>query len=1019
MTTKKLANKFIGLGLVAAIALAVPIVPLVKGFNSQIAIAEKERVGVVVHGELRKMLQEVQRHRGASTALLAGKQTFKERADRAMSGADAAMGGADVALANAEASIGKARQWAEFKRGWQTLKGGYATLSPQENARQHTALIAILLDVMDSVAEQSELVLDPEVVTYYAMDMNIIQLPPLTERMGQARALGSLVLSDKLLDSKRRDSLIEGLAEAQIRQKSVLADSEKIYAADESNRARLAGAVAPAIAGMATFIGNIQKNLLDAETLSYDPGRYFDEATQSIDASFRLYDEGTRFLDQELMQRIARIERERLLVLVLVFALVAVAAIVAFVMLRSVHRSVVSVSNALDRIAAGELDVQLRAETNDEIGQMVHCLEDMQSQLRGRLEADRLAANETMRLKVALDVTSNSVMVADPEGTIIYCNAALLGMMRNAENDLRQDLPNFRVDTMLGANFDIYHRQPAHQRNLLAGLKGTHRARLQIGGRDFTLIASPVINAAGERLGTVVEWQDRTDEVAIEREVATIIEAAANGDFSQRLDSSGMDGFFRQVSEGVNKLLAASTDALDDVGAMLARMAKGDLTQKIETPYQGILGRLKDDANVTVDNLQEMLLSIKDATDSINTAAKEIASGNLELSRRTEEQASSLQETASSMEELTGTVKQNADNSRQASELAGSAQQVAIKGGEVVGQVVQTMTAIHQSSNRIADIIGVIDGIAFQTNILALNAAVEAARAGEQGRGFAVVASEVRNLAQRSAAAAKEIKGLISDSVDKVEAGSKLVDQAGRTMDEVVSSIRRVAGLMVGISDASREQSAGIEQVSIAVSQMDEVTQQNAALVEQAAAAAESLEEQAGNLALSVAVFRLSGGVVVSGEQNLRGLDIDGAISAHRGWKQHLTDYVAGGGAQLDPVIVGRDDVCALGCWIHGDGRVLNGHPGYGDLKTEHAGFHRCAAEIIRTAKSGDTDRARREIAGEFSARSQRVIGLLENLRSTDDIAMSRQLTGTPGRKQPSVSVLALSGPTEDEWEEF
>jgi methyl-accepting chemotaxis protein len=209
------------------------------------------------------------------------------------------------------------------------------------------------------------------------------------------------------------------------------------------------------------------------------------------------------------------------------------------------------------------------------------------------------------------------------------------------------------------------------------------------------------------------------------------------------------------------------------------------------------------------------------------------------------------------MEQLTSTVKQNADNARQANELAGNAQQVAIKGGEVVGQVVDTMSAIHQSSSKIADIIGVIDGIAFQTNILALNAAVEAARAGEQGRGFAVVATEVRNLAQRSAAAAKEIKGLISDSVEKVETGNKLVDQAGRTMEEIVTSIKRVARIMGDISDASREQSSGIEQVSLAVSQMDEVTQQNAALVEEAAAAAESLEEQAHNLAQAVSVFRV------------------------------------------------------------------------------------------------------------------------------------------------------------------
>jgi len=525
---------------------------------------------------------------------------------------------------------------------------------------------------------------------------------------------------------------------------------------------------------------------------------------------------------------------------------------------RQITRPLNEAVELAESVAAGNFDHTVNPAGSDEPAHLLKTLDKMQTDLKLRNQADRKAADETLRIKVALDVASNNVMVADPEGKIIYCNESVLAMMRHAENDLRKELPNFRAAEIVGANFDIYHRQPSHQRNLLAGLKGTYRNSIRVGGRSFNLVANPIINARGERLGTVVEWLDRTDEVAIESDVAGIIGAAVSGDFSKRLDSSRMNGFFKQISDGINALLEANSRALGDVGAMLARMSKGDLTTKIETDYQGMLGKLKDDANTTVDNLQDIILSIKDATGSINTAAKEIASGNQDLSSRTEQQASSLEETASSMEQLTSTVKQNADNSRQASELAGNAQQVAVKGGEVVAQVVQTMSAIHQSSSKIADIIGVIDGIAFQTNILALNAAVEAARAGEQGRGFAVVATEVRNLAQRSAAAAKEIKGLISDSVEKVSVGNRLVDQAGRTMEEVVTSIRRVAQIMSDISSASREQSAGIEQVGLAVTQMDEVTQQNAALVEEAAAAAESLEEQANSLARTVAVFALA-----------------------------------------------------------------------------------------------------------------------------------------------------------------
>jgi methyl-accepting chemotaxis protein len=291
---------------------------------------------------------------------------------------------------------------------------------------------------------------------------------------------------------------------------------------------------------------------------------------------------------------------------------------------------------------------------------------------------------------------------------------------------------------------------------------------------------------------------------------------------------------------------------------MAESVASGDLTRHIEVTSRDETGQLLQALKHMNDNLVQIVGDVRAGTQTIATASSEIATGNLDLSSRTEEQASSLEQTAASMEELTSTVKQNAENARQANQLAISASEVAVKGGMVVSEVVDTMGSINSSAKKIVDIIGVIDGIAFQTNILALNAAVEAARAGEQGRGFAVVASEVRSLAQRSAAAAKEIKTLIDDSVHKVDTGAKLVDQAGVTMQEIVTSVKRVTDIMSEITAASQEQTSGIEQVNTAITQMDQVTQQNAALVEEAAAASDAMQQQAAALTQAISVFKLN-----------------------------------------------------------------------------------------------------------------------------------------------------------------
>ncbi|WP_262252533.1 methyl-accepting chemotaxis protein [Stenotrophomonas maltophilia] len=494
-------------------------------------------------------------------------------------------------------------------------------------------------------------------------------------------------------------------------------------------------------------------------------------------------------------------------------------ALAAWAITRSLTRPLEGAVKLADGIANGRLDNVIDASGNDEVTQLLRSMQRMQAQLQAVMAAQGELArqHDAGSLSYRMD---ESAFPGD-YGRMVHETNALVGSHVQVQNRL--------IEVM------------------------KHYAR-----GDLSVDMDPL---PGEK-AAITQAMDETKSSlsAINSEIRRLATAAAAGDFSLRGDEGRFAYDFRDMVAGLNRLMQTTDENLVQVSTLLQAISRGDLTVRMQGDFHGVFARMRDDCNATVDQLKQIVGRIQSSASSINLAAGEIASGNTDLSRRTEQQAANLEETAASMEELTSTVKQNAEHARQANQLAIGAHGVASQGGEVVGQVVTTMSAIEAASKKIAEIISVIDGIAFQTNILALNAAVEAARAGEQGRGFAVVASEVRTLAQRSAGAAKEIKGLIEDSVGKVADGSALVRQAGTTMGEIVASVQRVTDIMADISAASQEQSSGIEQVNQAVVQMDETTQQNAALVEEASAAARSMEEQANLLAEAVSVFRTGGG---------------------------------------------------------------------------------------------------------------------------------------------------------------
>jgi methyl-accepting chemotaxis protein len=517
---------------------------------------------------------------------------------------------------------------------------------------------------------------------------------------------------------------------------------------------------------------------------------------------------------------------------------------IAIIVNRLLLRPLPQIAGWTERLAQYDMTVEIGyRDRRDEIGTLARAVEELKKTSVAAAQAES-----------GLENVATNVIIANTNGIVVYSNKGMLTALRDIADDMRRTTPDFDPDNITGMQIDIF---PGHDRNLLAKLTDAYRARTTIGNRIFDVIANPALNKRGERVGTVVEWADRTEEVRLGNEVVQLVQRATDNGFADRIDLTGKTGFIKSLSEAINTMSDKCQAMTGEIASAISAMAQGDLTQRLDKDYPGIFGQLKTGATAMAERLRDFATHLTDTARTVRDASGEISSGSQDLASRTESQAASIEETAASMHEITTTVKQNADNAQAANQLAVVARDTAEKGGGVVADAVKAVTQIEESAQKISDIVGLIDEIAFQTNLLALNASVEAARAGEAGKGFAVVAQEVRALAQRSANASKDIKALIATSNAQVKTGAALVNQTGASLTDIVTAIKKVSDIVAEIAAASREQATGLDQVNTAVGSMDEMTQRNGALVEETSASAQSLANQGRQLAELVSFFKL------------------------------------------------------------------------------------------------------------------------------------------------------------------
>ncbi|MGZ4955210.1 MAG: methyl-accepting chemotaxis protein [Methylobacter sp.] len=750
-------------------------------------------------------------------------------------------------------------KWEEIKQGWSNLEQKSLQLVAEDNYTQHNNLIYKIRELIEDVSARSNLTLDSEPVTNYLMAIATVLEPELIDYLNDFRTTNIYnAKNGGQLQEKLRTQVAIGDQRIRNQSLKIINNLNTIYEVDENLKPALEDKQNIFSIKVIGLLNLIKREIYNANTISISPEQIAQQGTEALNSVYALDAASILLLKSGLEERKTRLENSKLSILTIVIFTIVLVSFIGYLNIRNIVKTLKEIVNIFSRIGEGEFKNVIDLHKHAELGDLLRSLHAMQVNLNVNISETREQVIKSTRVQRALDNANSCVMLADNNFQVIYMNQAVQSLFKEAETDIREQLPDFDASNISGANIDLFHRNPSHQRKFLSNLHSNFKSDIKIGPRHFHISVNPVIDSESQRIGSVIEWLDRTLEVKIEQEIADIVAAVKAGELSNRIDLSDKDGFFEKISIGINEFSDLIEHVFMDISNAMQCLAEGDLTKTIASEYQGDYLKCKNSVNDSMRKLADIVNQIKESSETIKISSQEIASDNNKLSHRAEQQASNLQETASSMNELASTVKNNSDSAQNANQLAEDACVMAENSGSIVKSAISAMTEINESNNRISYVIEVIDEIAFQTNLLALNASVEAARAGEQGRGFAIVAQEVRSLAQRSALAAQETKDLIQSSKQKVQIGSELVNETGNALTEIVTRIKKVNYIVAEIASASVQQTSGINQVNQAVSQMDDITQQNAALAEQTSETSASMSKLSSGMVKLLDFFKIT-----------------------------------------------------------------------------------------------------------------------------------------------------------------